>query len=404
MINTFRYRQVVRSAQILAATLLFIWPASESARHGANVSAAAEPMPPGTSSHPSNPAKGGPNLDPAKIEGESLCVDCHRAEFVHLRGQWRDSEHGWIGYSRLLGKRAADIAEHLGIDTNQVTKDAVCIECHATPNLDLHGRMRPILGVACEACHNPAGGSDGWLNVHAVYGPPGTRREDESEEHFRHRKERSQQLGQLQTSNIYALVRRCYNCHIVGDETLITKTDHQIEDREFSDIVSKITDEKIRHNFHLDQSVNAPVSSLWTDAHWHPQRAAHMDQSIQNRKKMYYVAGVLGRAETILRLLAKVRDPSGHYAGDLGSLLDVRDLEDVLENVELSDVERADVENLMKTLEDLELEDTAGDIDGDGSLSDEEIRSLLSAADRISELGTRLCTGDGDNLQEVELP
>jgi len=390
-------------ARVLVAMLL-IWSTTRCLWDGMSVLSAAEPLPLSDTLRASAAPKPGPNLIPANIEGDSMCVDCHRAEFAHLWSQWRDSEHGWIGYSRLLGDRATQLGESLGVDADRLTKDSVCIECHATPNLDFHGRMKPILGVACEACHNASGGEGGWLNMHAAYGPPGTRRVDESPEHFHDRKQESAKRGQLQSANIYALVRRCYDCHIVGDETLITKTDHQIEDRDFSNIVGQLTDEKIRHNFHLDQAVNAPVSTLWTDAHWHPERATNLEQSVTKRKKLYFVVAVLGRAETVLRLMAGVNDPTGDYAGDLGSLIDAGDLQDVLESIELSGAERDDVESLIKALEDLELEDTAGDLDEDESLSAEERRAILAVADRIELLGTNIATGGGDNLAEVVLP
>jgi hypothetical protein len=389
---------------IALTALLALWSVSKTLRDGASVSTAAEPLPISLPGGELDASKGGPNLNPKNIEGDSLCVDCHRAEFAHLWSQWRESEHGWIGYSRLLGDRAAELAKDLGIETNQLTKNSVCIECHATPSLDYHGRMKPTLSVSCEACHNAAGGEDGWLNLHAAYGPPGTRRVDESAEHLRQRKQNSQQRGQLQSANIYTLVRRCYSCHIVGDETLITKTDHQVEDRDFSNIVGKLADEKIRHNFHLDQSENAPVASLWTDGHWHPERAVNLEQSVTNRKKMFYVASLLGRAETILRLMANASDPTTDYAADLGGLIDPGDVEDVLENVEMSDAEREDAESLVEAMEELELEDTAGDLDEDESLSDEERSAIRSVADRIERLGTSIAAGSGDNLSEVELP
>lgn len=399
-----KFRPARRLAVAPAAVLLLICPAFHRLWDEMSQLSAAEPLPPNQNTVEPMIPKGGPNVNLAHIEGESQCVDCHRAEFAHLWGQWRESEHGWIGYSRLLGSRAEELAKDLGIETNRLTKDSVCIECHATPNLDFHGRNRPILGVTCEACHNPSGGEDGWLNVHAAYGPPGTRRVDETPEHFHDRKREAQRRGQLQSANVYALVRRCYDCHIVGDEKLITETDHQVEDRDFSDIVEHLADEKIRHNFHLDQSENAPVASLWTDAHWYPQRTANLARTIENRKKMYYVVSVLARADTILRLLAKASDPLGDYAGDVASLLDVRDLEDALESVDMSDAERENVEDMIESLEDMELEDTAGDQDEDESLSDDEVQALVSMADRIAELGRSIAGGDGDDLAEVELP
>ncbi|MDC0934888.1 multiheme c-type cytochrome [Pirellulales bacterium] len=350
--------------------------------------------------------KGGPNLEPRYIEGQAFCVDCHTAEVAHWMAHWQDSEHGWLGYSRLLGKQAEEYGQQLEIEAETITKNSVCIECHATPSLDYRGRTRPILGVACEACHNPSGGAVGWLNIHAVYGPAGTRRLDETAAHYRQRKQRTVEAGQLQSSDVYSLVRRCFDCHIVGDELLITKTDHEIEDRNFSvdQIVDNITNEKIRHNFHLKQSENAEVATLWTAPHPHHEPNGDHAKLVEGRKKMYYVVGMLGRAETILRLLARLDDPMGKYAGDLASLLDIGDLEDVLESVDLSDDERTEVEELLEMLEDMEIEDTAGDVDEDERLNDEEISLLNSLADRIARIGIAIANGDGGDLEEVELP
>jgi len=398
-------RNVLRPGAFYFALLSFAgWAAWEHLSGVALEASAAEAIPAGTVSDTPNKVRGGPNLDPAKIEGQSLCVDCHRAEVAHWMGNWRESEHGWIGFTRLLGERAEELADDLGIDASDVTKNSVCIECHATPNLDYHGQMKPILGVACEACHGPSGGNQGWLNVHAAYGPRGTRRVDETAEHYVQRKQNSEEAGQLQSDDVYLLVRRCFNCHIVGDEELITKTDHVSEDRNWSDVVSMITDPKIRHNFHMDQTTNAEVSTLWSDPHRHPQRGADMERSIERRKKMYFVAATLARGEVVLRLLAKVNDPYGDYAGDVSSLFDVGDVEDVLESVELSDEDAEKAAELIETLEDLELEDTAGDTDEDEKLSGEERAALNSVADRIAELGKQLVGGDGEKLDEVELP
>jgi hypothetical protein len=85
-------------------------------------------------------------------------------------------------------------------------------------------------------------------------------------------------------------------------------------------------------------------------------------------------------------------------------LLDVGDVEDVLESVDLNNDDRDKVKQLIETLEDMELEDTAGDADEDEKLSAEERAALNGAADRIAELGKQLAGGDGENLDEVELP
>ena len=62
----------------------------------------------------------------------------------------------------------------------------------------------------------------------------------------------------------------------------------------------------MRHNFHIDQTKNAEVSSLWLN----PVGAnAGKNHSAANRKRQMYVIGILAELETRLRIRAATKNP-----------------------------------------------------------------------------------------------
>ena len=56
---------------------------------------------------------------------------------------------------------------------------------------------KAVSGVACESCHGPAGGENGWLNVHSSYGAEGLTREEETPEHKKMRHEAAEKAGRF---------------------------------------------------------------------------------------------------------------------------------------------------------------------------------------------------------------
>ena len=317
-------------------------------------------------------------LDSARVVGHTKCVDCHRSELA----AWQRSKHSGKIFDYLLGDNGKKYAEKLDIPIDQITRTSLCVDCHATRSTNALGHARVIAGVSCEACHNPAGGEQGWLNLHAVYGPVGTRREAETAEHYEDRAERSQTAGQLRSTELYAMAKRCMNCHIVGSEALVNVAGHKLSGDRFE--LLRYMSGEVRHNFHLDQRQNAKVASLWSGSLKHPGRnsEAHM--------KAVFVVGLLVKAETVLRMLAGAEEPEDDYAEELAALL-----EETLDNIEDTDVdELADLADDSRDLCDRLL-------DGDFEAGDKEI---IESANKFAKLARQFAAAEADDLEDVELP
>jgi hypothetical protein len=169
------------------------------------------------------------------------------------------------------------------------------------------------MGVSCEACHNPSGGEMGWLNPHAVYGPAGTGMLDETDAHHRQRTDRCQAAGQLRTADLYQLAQRCYACHLVGDtektKALVEAGHNAIATGAgFPNLLAGFTSERVRHNFHSNPNMNAPVSTLWQNSRWSSGRTA------DNRKRMILVVGELAKVESLLRMVAAHLETDQNFA------------------------------------------------------------------------------------------
>jgi hypothetical protein len=319
----------------------------------------------------------GAAIDASRVEGHALCMDCHRSEVA----AWQASKHAGSVFDLLRGKGAEEYAEKMGIRPTDIASSSMCVNCHATPRIDVAGRHRTIAGVSCESCHNPAGGEHGWLNAHAVYGPKGTLRGQETDEHFKNRTERCQKAGQIRSIDIYAMAKRCYECHLIGDEKLVNDAKHRLSDQGFDVLKDMLGD--VRHNFHLDQKQNALVATLWTN-----QRGAK-DRTDKGRQRSAYVVGQLVAAETILRNAAKAKDPEGDYAIELGELL-------LTASDNVADWEFA--EDATEALEDL-----GGQL-ADGELDPDDTSELIEAADKLAAAAKKIAEGDGSELSDVELP
>ena len=270
-----------------------------------------------------------------------------------------------------LGKDAREIAGKLDISSGDITKDSICIQCHATPQVDHTGSQRVIAGVSCEMCHGASGGEDGWLNLHAVYGPAGTQRETESPEHFQMRSKHCTQAGQNRVSNAFRLARACFQCHLVWHEDLVNVGGHPAgDDLEF---VAWSLGE-VRHNFHLVPNVNALVSTLWTDPLWRPDGR---EGKVDERVRIMYVAGQLAKLHVALVNRATATDPNGDFAsgmddyigdaqGDLEGIIieyseDDEDEEKEYDEDDLPSLQRAvnTVTNTLEAVDEIDEPDTA---------------------------------------------
>jgi hypothetical protein len=239
------------------------------------------------------------DLDPARVMGAKACVECHKAEFA----QWTKTVH-YRNDERLNTEAALKYASALNISKDDISKGSLCVTCHAIPQKNSAGEVRAISGVSCESCHGHAGGDPGWLNQHAVYGTKGTKREKETAEHFKERIAFCLEQGKVGPNELYGTAKRCFGCHIVGNEDLIAKGGHKPGSTTFE--FSSWSNGEVRHNFHIDQTKNAEVSSLWLN----PVGAnAGKNHSAANRKRQMYVIGILAELETRLRIRAATKNP-----------------------------------------------------------------------------------------------
>ena len=238
-------------------------------------------------------------LDPARVMGATVCSGCHKAQFA----QWMKTVH-YRNDELLTTEAAVKYAGYLNISKDNISKDSLCVTCHATAKKNSAGEVHAISGVSCESCHGHAGGDPGWLNRHAVYGKNGTQRGQETAEHRQARITFCLEQGKVGPNELYGMAKKCYGCHIVGHEDLIAKAGHKSGSATF-ELVSWCGGE-VRHNFHIDKAKNAEVSSLWLN----PVGAdAGKNRIAENRRRRMYVIGILAELETRLRIRATTKNP-----------------------------------------------------------------------------------------------
>lgn len=330
------------------------------------------------------------------VVGHLQCLDCHRKEYGH----WQKSRHVTHAYDYLRTKSSKrdDYAKELDIDPEKVIHADRCVQCHGTRRQEA---THPVItSVTCEACHNAAGGEEGWLNAHAVYGRGSVRREHESREHFDYRAQRCRSAGQLRSSDTYELIKRCYQCHVIGDEELLD-AGHTAESGGMDDdfVTDKWLAEGIPHNFHLNYQIapphdNALAATLWL----HPQFGSE-GRTVENRNKVLRITAFVADLEVSLRYIVNATDEKGDLLE--GMMESIVDAYEELEDINDKEMELAEVGQILEILEDIY---TKCD-DEELTLGDEDKTACAAAADRIAEIGrTFAAQHDGSKLSDIEAP
>jgi hypothetical protein len=371
--NTRRLRTTWRACVVLGAAVLVLRaPAQQPSRELA-----------ATRHDPS--ARQAATIDANRIEGHEKCVDCHKAE---LRA-WSASKHATRAFDLLLADSALGYAKGLGIAPENIARKSLCADCHATPQQDAaSGRSTVLPSVSCEACHNPSGGEDGWLNAHTVYGPPGTKREQETSQHYEERIARCRQAGQLRTSDLYLLAKRCFACHVVSDEKLAL-AGHTHPKGDF-ELVKKSLGE-VRHNLFLDPSKNAEAPTLWTSGLRHgPGRTA------KGRLRVMFVVGQLVDLETSLRSLSAAAQD-----GDFSGMMEKRASKAflVLSEDLLEEVKKTKLPEVAQLVQ--EVKPTMEKLDSDGFSTDDR-RLYAEAAAKVAQAANNFARRDGGDLGELD--
>lgn len=210
-------------------------------------------------------------IDPTSVAGSQKCVKCHKSEHASLLKSKHHSSITLIKQSANIPKYAAAV----GISVAKVTKDSICARCHATPQDDGTG-VEAISSVSCESCHGGSVGDSEWLERHAQPGIAAAGRAA------------CDKAGMIRSSNIYAIAKNCFECHVVSNEKLVI-AGHPASNK--IELVGWSSGEA-RHNFQVNQKVNAEAPSLWLKI--------NEGASAKNRRRVKFVVGVLVDLEVTL--------------------------------------------------------------------------------------------------------
>ena len=310
-------------------------------------------------------------VDAAKIVGHQQCAECHISEVA----AWKASPHGSQSFQLLSHENAPEFAKAMGITGS--LSSSMCADCHATKTAS----TTVLQGVSCERCHGAAGpASDGWFSIHSDLGNAEKDRLKETKEHYDTRIAACQSLGMNRSADVGAIAKNCLSCHTVPNEKLVNAghpTTKRFELVEWSQ-------GSVRHNFQLDQAVNAESPSLWLDSHWNEG-----GRTVENRKKLMFVIGQLADLEVSLRSRANASD------GDFGTAVGRRISS---ARRELSKMDCSEVKQALDAIAAIDRSALRTYQDGDAALYSE-------AADKVAEAAKALAKNhDGSKLGDVDVP
>lgn len=223
--------------------------------------------------------------------GFVTCVKCHEAQLNQLK----KTKH-FVSFDVL--HRTAEAKEYCRqLDLRTIKRTARCVRCHYTPEFSSSGRLKAGSGISCENCHGPA---KSWLKFHNDYGSPQATKENESIAHRDWRVATSIDIGMRHPSNVFLLARSCYDCHLVDDEELVTKTAHTPLTKNFNFI--SFSQGQMRHNFYRTQDKGNAVSDL-------------------PRQRLMYLADLVAACEQTIDAISQTPTREGRYFESVVNLL-----------------------------------------------------------------------------------
>lgn len=183
------------------------------------------------------------DLNQQKVVGSDACgTDCHK-ESIAI---WLKSRHFSSFQDFTKWKKTLEITKKLGI--KRIRSSDVCVKCHFTMVVT-NGTPRPVSGPSCESCHGQ--GKD-WIDIHGDYGGKNVKKEEETPEHKKQRQSRSLELGLTSSKQLFKWARKCYDCHLSHNESLVNIGNHKpgskFELASWSQAKISSQGESIRHN------------------------------------------------------------------------------------------------------------------------------------------------------------
>lgn len=231
------------------------------------------------------------HAEPTNV-GPEACKDCHSAEYK----VWENTPHAKsfneVHKTELADKVLAAVGER------SMKRGEVCGQCHYTEApRSPGGRTGFNFGPSCESCHGP--GSE-YIEIHNVYGPKGTKKEDESVEHKNQRFEQARAAGMhwprwrqdipaMPADINYDVAANCFECHGMARESLDGATAAKMLDAghplkaEFE--LVKYSQGTIRHRFYNSQSDNETMSDAEKSRWFVTGQAASLVQAVNAMSK-----------------------------------------------------------------------------------------------------------------------
>ena len=212
--------------------------------------------------------------DPAKIVGPNACAECHK----YSTEVWKGTHHFSTFTELTRRKEANDIAERMGV--RRIKNESLCTTCHFTNQKEAE-KTDAVAGISCESCHSA--GAD-WIKVHSSYS--GKKKDTESPAEAKDRWAKSEAAGMIRPSNIYALSKNCFSCHVVPQEKLVNDGGHPAGSA--FELVAWSQGE-IRHNL------------------WYSDGKENRNAS-PDRQRIMFVVGAAVELETALRAVGKATE------------------------------------------------------------------------------------------------
>lgn len=156
------------------------------------------------------------HLEPALVKGPDACAECHES----TTEIWKKTHHSRTFKELPRREKATEISQKLGV--KRIKTAAECSGCHFTAVLE-ENKSKAIAGISCESCH---GAARDWIDVHSDFGGRDVEAADETEEHKFARYQKSEAAGMIRPNNVEGLIRNCYSCHMINDESLINDGGH----------------------------------------------------------------------------------------------------------------------------------------------------------------------------------
>lgn len=245
----------------------------------------------------------------ANYVGPNACKDCHSPEFE----VWQGTAH-FKSYKTIhKNKKAKAIVKAIGGKSMKRTE--TCAQCHYTvAPKKAGGKSKANFGPSCESCH---GAASEFIGIHNVYGPKGSKRDQETAEHKAKRVADAKAAGMIwprgEMGQRFDVAYNCFECHGMARETLDGDTAGKMLDAghpinpDYEVVL--YSQGSVRHRFYNSASKNEEMNQAELSRWFVTGQAASLVQAERAMSKTShakYIAAQKTRAERAKAVLSSL--------------------------------------------------------------------------------------------------